>query len=234
MLRICSLIATIALVLAVAAAEARPPTGKCRSPNGDVVSINRNVVAYELGRPPTGSGAVSGRLIGCLRATGNKVALSSSTFGDFWFHRPARAVKVRGSTIGFAAVLDAGYGSSFATVITLVDMRRPDKTAGVSASGLIGSLDFELARTGRDLTARRSAAWIQCPDLDDVANADPRPNCVRAGLSVNSVFAVAAGSLKPVRVARSRRIDPLSVRVRDGRVSWLQDGERRSAAMPAA
>ena len=63
-------------------------------------------------------------------------------------------------------------------------------------------------------------------------NADPRPNCVRAGRSDNAVFAVAAGSTTPVQLASSRTIDPLSVRLRNGRVSWVQGGERRSAPMP--
>jgi len=232
------LAATAASMLGLAVAQARSPTGTCRSPAGDVVAINAQVVAYELGRPDSspGNDALNGRLIGCRRATGNKVQLSGSTFGEYWFDRPARAVKVRGSVIGFAAVLDAGYGSSFQTVISFVDMRRPRSTVGVNATGLIGSLDFALApaRAGRDLTARRSAAWIECPDLDEVDNADPRPNCVRPGLSRNDVFAVTAGSQTPVRLARGRTIDPLSVRLREGRVSWVQDGRRRSAALPAA
>jgi hypothetical protein len=230
------LAATAALTVALPAAEARPPTGKCRSPRGNVQAINRDVVAYELGGPDRSAGndALSGRLIGCLRATGNKVQLSGSTFGEYWYDRPARAVKVRGSTIGFAAVLDPGYGSSFVTQISFVDLRRPRTTVAVDASGLIGSLDFTIAaaRPGQDLTARRDAAWIECPDLDEVMNADPRPNCVRAGLSTNSVFAVSRGSRTPTRLARGRTIDPLSVRVRDGHVSWVQSGRRRSAPLP--
>jgi hypothetical protein len=227
---------TAAVAVAVSVAEARPPTGKCRSARGNVIAVNRLVVAYELGRPDStpGNDAISGRLIGCRRASGNKVQLSGSTFGEYWFDRPARAVKVRGTTIGFAAVVDPGYGSSFATQISFVDMRRPQSTVAVSASGLIGSLDFAIApaRAGAGLVARRSAAWIRCPELDEKMNADPRPNCVRAGRSDNAVFAVAAGSTTPVQLASHRSIDPLSVRVRDGRVSWLQGAERRSAPMP--
>ena len=228
---------TAALTVALPAAQARPPTGKCRSPRGNVVAVNKFVVAYELGRPDStpGNDAISGRLIGCLRATGNKVQLSGSTFGEYWFDRPARAVKVRGTTIGFAALLDPGYGSSFVTQISLVDMRRPRSTAAVGAPGLVGSLDFALApaRAAADtLAERRSGAWISCPDLDERMNADPRPNCVRAGLSENSVFAVAAGSTTPVELASGRTIDPRSVRLRAGRVSWVQDGVRRSAPLP--
>lgn len=223
-----------ALALALPVAEARPPTGKCRSPRGNVLAIDRQAVAYELGRPDSspGSDAISGRLIGCLRATGNKVQLSGSTFGEYWYDRPARAVKVRDSTIAFAAVLDAGYGSSFATQISFVDMRHPRSTVAVSASGLVGSLDFTIAPAGKDLTARRAAAWIQCPDQDERMNADPRPNCVRPGLSVNSVLAVARGSRTPVKLAEGRAIDPLSARIRDGRVSWVVDGRRTSAVLP--
>ena len=158
---------TAAVAVAVSVAEARPPTGKCRSARGNVIAVNKLVVAYELGRPDStpGNDAISGRLIGCRRASGNKVQLSGSTFGEYWFDRPARAVKVRGTTIGFAAVRDPGYGSSFVTQISFVDMRRPRSTVAVSASGLIGSLDFALApaRAGASLEARRSAAWIQLP-----------------------------------------------------------------------
>lgn len=225
-----------ALTVALQAAHARPPTGKCRSPEGNVVAVNRYVVAYELGRPDRspGSDAISGRLIGCLRATGNKVQLSGSTFGEYWYDRPARAVKVHGAIVGFAAILDAGYGSGFVTQISFVDMRRPRSTLAVDAAGLIGSIDFAIAPAppGRDLTSRRDAAWIQCPDRDDVMNADPRPNCVRPGLSTNAVFAVSRGSRTPVRIAAGRTIDPVSVRVRDGRVSWLQGTRRRSAPLP--
>lgn len=225
-----------AAAVAVSVAEARPPTGKCRSPRGNVIAINASVVAYELGRPDStpGNDAISGRLIGCLRASGNKVQLSGSAFGEYWFDRPARDVKVRGTTIGFAAVLDPGYGSSFVTQISFVDMRRPQSTVAVGASGLIGSLDFAVAsaRAGASLEQRRSAAWISCPELDERMNADPRPNCVRAGRSTNAVFAVAAGKTTPVRLASDRSIDPLSVRLRSGRVSWVQNGTRRSAPMP--
>jgi hypothetical protein len=227
---------TAAATVAVSVADARPPTGKCRSARGNVIAINKLVVAYELGRPDSspGNDAISGRLIGCLRATGNKVQLSGSTFGEYWFDRPARAVKVRGTTIGFAAVVDPGYGSTFVTQISFVDMRRPRSRVAVTTSGLVGSLDFALApaRAGASLEARRSAAWIRCPELDEPMNADPRPNCVRAGLSANAVYAVAAGSTTPVRIASHRTIDPLSVRVRSGRVSWVQGGKRRSAPMP--
>jgi hypothetical protein len=230
------LAATVALTATLPVAQARPPTGKCRSSAGNVQAINSRVVAYELGRPSAapGNDALSGRLIGCSRATGNKIQLSGSTFGEYWYDRPARAVKVRGSTIGYGVVVDAGYGSTFATQIAFVDMRHPRAMASVRASGLIGSIDFAIApeREGQDLTARRDAAWIQCPDLDEVMNADPRPNCIRPGLSVNKVFAVSRGATAAVQVGRGRTIDPLSVRLRDGRVSWVQSGRRRSAPLP--
>ena len=101
---------TAAVAVAVSVAEARPPTGKCRSARGNVIAVNKLVVAYELGRPDAtaGNDAISGRLIGCLRASGNKVQLSGSTFGEYWFDAPARAVKVRGTTIGFAALRRPG------------------------------------------------------------------------------------------------------------------------------
>lgn len=221
-----------ASTLALAVADARPPTGKCRSPQGSVVTINRSVVAYELRRSARSGDALSGRLIGCLRRTGNKVQLSGSTFGEYWFDRPARAVKVRGSVVGFAALLDPGYGSSLQTQISFVDMRRPRARVSIPAAGLVGSLDFTIASGRGGLTARRAAAWIQCPDLDERMNADPRPNCVRAGLSENAVLAVGRGSRRAVRIASDRSIDPRSVRVRGSRVSWVRSGRRISAPLP--
>ena len=233
-----TLAAAAALTLLVATADARPPTGKCRSARGVVLVSNSKVVVYELGRPDRspGNDAISGRLIACLRATGNKVQLSGSTFGEYWYDRPARAIRVRGTTVAYAVVLDESFGSNFTTLVTFRDMRRPPAPAAVSATGLIGSLDFAIdpAAPGRELVARRAAAWIECPDLDDVSNADPRPNCTRPGRSINSVFAVARGSRKPVRLARARTIDPLSVGVRDGRVQWVQGGRRRSAPLPTS
>jgi hypothetical protein len=67
-----------------------------------------------------------------------------------------------------------------------------------------------------------------------VINADPRPNCIRPGLSVNRVYAVARRSRTPALLAQGRAIDPLSVRIRNGQVSWIQNGRRRTAAAPVS
>jgi len=233
------LAATVLATASASFADARAPAGKCRSPKGTVLAINRQVVVYKVGRPDTTPGvdALSGPLIACRRASGNKVQLSGSTLGEHWYDRPARAVKVRDSTVAWAAELDDfTFGTSSESNVLFLDMRRPHAWAGVTAGGLIGSVDFEIAPAspGLDLTARRAAAWIECPDLDEVSNADPRPNCVRPGLSVNWVYAVARGSSTPVLLGQGRTIDPLSVRIRDGQVSWIQTGRRRTAAAPVS
>ena len=203
------------------------------------LAINREVVAYELGRPdptPATTRSAGGSSAACARR-GNKVQLSGSTFGEYWYDRPARAVKVRGSTIGFAAVLDAGYGSTLRDA-DLLRRHAPPATRSVAVERVRADRQPRLraragARGPRPHRAPLARHGSECPDLDEVANADPRPNCVRPGASVNAVFAVARGSRTPVRLARSRTIDPRSVRLRDGRVSWVQGGRRRSAALPA-
>jgi len=230
------LAAAVSLTVFASLADGRAPAGKCRSPKGTVLAINRQIVAYKVGRPDTtpGSDALSGRLIACRRASGNKLQLSASTCCEYWYDRPARAVKVRDSTVAWAEDFDETFGAAGQTSIDFLDMRRPRASASVRAGGLIGSVDFEIlpASRGQDLTARRVAAWIECPDLDEDFNADPRPNCIRPGLSVNRVYAVARGSRTPVLLEQGRMIDPLSVRISDGQVSWIQNGRRHSAAAP--
>ena len=94
---------TLLVVGAWAAVEAKAPRGKCRSPTGRILAEGPLVVAYTVGRPSRVEAPppLSGRLVGCLRSTGAKRVLSASAYGDYWFDRPARAVAVHGSAVGY-------------------------------------------------------------------------------------------------------------------------------------
>jgi hypothetical protein len=83
-------------------------------------------------------------------------------------------------------------------------------------------------------------AWITCGPAMDVTElefplrVDPRPNCVRPGPSMKRVFLFTPTSTsKRVRqLARSRGIDPRSLRRSGQMFTWRDRGHRRVAMIP--
>jgi hypothetical protein len=80
------------------------------------------------------------------------------------------------------------------------------------------------------LRATGSIAWTTCPGTGDgnpIANT-PRPNCVDAGDLVK-VWRLDIGSKKSRLLDSGNAIDPSSLRLKSGRVTWVDDGKRRGA-----
>jgi len=78
-----------------------------------------------------------------------------------------------------------------------------------------------------------NVAWIQCPSHQDdpvYATGNPRPNCVKAGLSINRVYVEDAGDTRRRLLAKGRNIDPTSLRLYGTKLTWNQGGRVRSGS----
>lgn len=193
-----------------------------------IVAKSRLVIAYVSGRRQEGSR--SGALAACRRATGRRLELARNAGGDFWFDRPAHSVAVRGGTVGYAEIIDNdGISPTYATIIVVRSLTKPNRSRSLA------SLGADVVKVGSvDVTPRGAAAWSECAEADpDNTNGSPHPNCVQPGDPSNSVVVAAVGA-KPVQIAQGADIDPVSVRIRSGAVSWIQAGQRRSQPIPAA
>jgi hypothetical protein len=120
------------------------------------------------------------------------------------------------------------------THIVLVDARRlvRGRNSARAVVAVVGADHArDVARVGRVVvTSNGDAAWTSCPASQAGAEADPRPNCVRPGAK-DTVWTLKHGSKGSRAVARGTTIAPRSVRLKDARVSWVEDGRHRSAAL---
>ena len=210
-----ALLAFVALLGAAAgSASGGEQATTCRGPAGRTIAEDRSTIVY----------AYRGDLLACRRGEG-PVVLSATADDQYWFPRPA--LDLRGSLVAFAyGTFDQG---------TLIRTEDPGDYLGRRHRVLrVGSGAKAFFRVGSVVASTRaSVAWIQCPVLRNAgenAVRSPYPNCVRPGGSVNSVYAAAAGG-QPRLIARSRGIDPRSLRLLDDRISWRQNGRKRSARL---
>jgi hypothetical protein len=161
-------------------------------------------------------------LYGCLYAKNRGIILAD----DAWYPRPA--VAFSGPRVAFAAEVGEPAENSF-TEIAVDDLRRSllkrRQLTITLPSAKIGSLR---------LRGKTSVAWIECPLEDGFADGNPRPNCVRPGLSRNAVLKRDSDT-SPDRKAdlldEGEGIDPRSLRLGGSTLTWIKDGERRSATL---
>ncbi len=229
--------AVLTLGLLYGPAQAKAPRGKCRSPTATVLGSGPLAVAYK--RRSAEHGVV--QLIACLRSTGRKQVLAPTDDSDF-FDRTARAVAVDGSVVGYASERppDTGASAGASIGIRLIYLREPVGSERATKSVFIGAQqafmgpppDKPYRRVESiDITNRGSVAWIDCPDTGNCFDAlgQYRDARVMAGVA-NST-----GGAAIVELSRGSTIAPRSVRIqgqRTKRVSWKQDGRRRSAPLP--
>ena len=141
-----------------------------------------------------------------------------------WYPRPA--IDVKGLTFGYAADRCDPREGSCDTVLRIFAMTAagPALKREVPSHGDSVKIDsLGLARNG-------SEAWVECPRHGGDFDGNPRPNCVRPGLSVNRVYVLSStgkdGSER--LVAKGMSIDPASVNVSQGRARWTSAGRQHS------
>ncbi len=222
--------ASLSLAMSIVA-DAKARGGKCRSSSATVLAEGPLTVVYKV-EQRNALGTIDSPLMGCDRSTGRKRVLADD-FNENWFDRPARAVALHGSLIGFAvqAIPDGIVPVDF-TIIRFegvrASSRRLEREIQLPGKPKVGSLD---------VTNAGAVAWVECPSTGGFET-DPRPNCVRAGNDINRVIAIAPGTAEDVttgfmKLGKGRTIDPRSVRISRSaeRVSWVQMGRRRSAPL---
>lgn len=221
--------------VALTPAQGKAPKGKCRSPTGTVLASGPLAVAYKRESTEFDEDL----LIACLRSTGRKRVLATT---PDWFDRPARDVAVDGSTVAY--VLEEAPASDSEPQITSIKfalLRKPARadrklgiTVGVSQAQRGPPPDRPYPRVESiDITNRGAAAWIECPDqgsseCDGTAFQREQEKRVVA-------VADSTAPAQKIELSRSASIAPRSVRIegkRTKRVSWVQDGRRRSARLP--
>lgn len=192
---------------------------------GRVVAKSMLVIAYVSGKRREGSR--SGALAVCRRSTGRRAVLARNNQDEFWFDRPAHAVAVRGSTVGYAETeFEDGISPTPRTFVLVQSLAKPTRNRPLAPVydpvAKIGSLD---------VTPGGAAAWIECPEPDpDNVNGNPYPNCVAPGRSINRVVIAPVGS-RPSQVSQGSGVDPVSLRIKNGVATWIQAGQRRAQAI---
>jgi hypothetical protein len=81
------------------------------------------------------------------------------------------------------------------------------------------------------VTPAGGAAWIACPQTSGRAEGNARPNCLKPGRAGKRVFKVEAGTSDVTKLDSGRAIDPRSIRVADGQVTWRNGADVRSAPL---
>jgi hypothetical protein len=209
------------------------PSGFCAAPRSRTIVNNDEARVYSV--PATRRVRGPRETHACLYATNRDVALDD---GREQFAFPPPGMALRGHVLAYAVSIPAEGDFPAETRLIVIDLRRPAPGGGDFAA----LVDVRAARRRDELSeigslelgAGRAVAWIACPGAEsEVDSRDPRPGCVRPGFYAE-VRAVAARPDAEVRVlGRGRRIHPGSLRVRGSRASWIQNGRRRSARLPA-
>jgi hypothetical protein len=164
----------------------------------------------------------------CSKASGQGTPLGAAFDGDYPFLGPA--IDLNGPIVGHA---DQQCDSDFcATSIAATDMRDPHPSQG-NLNGSYGApKPHHLVKVGSVRVARDGTLiWIACPQTKrSKVDGLSTPSCVRAGHR-DTVWLHFRG--KPFqRLDRGRTIDPGSLRLEHGRISWIHGRQRRHAPLP--
>jgi hypothetical protein len=200
----------VAVALAVASpagAEAAP----CPSHGAKIVLRKDSVVVYTRGSAT----------FSCSLVNGRRAELADDSLS---FIYPPRVMAVRGTLLAFVA-LDQEPDDIVATVSVIDTSRVRD-----AYSDTVTGADIGYRKVGSlVLTARGSIAWVACP-VARAQRATPAPECVKPGRAA-AVWSLARGARRPRLLDGSGRIDPRSLRLSGGLVSWVRDGRLRSAPL---
>ena len=162
----------------------------------------------------------------CSKASGEGTPLGAIAAGDYPFLGPV--IDLNGPVIGYATQeCDREFCG---TSIAATDMRHPNDVHGF-LNGSYGAPRPHLVKVGSLQVARGGKLmWISCPqtrrsEVDGLSE----PSCVRAGHR-DTVWLRAKG--EPFqRLDRGRTIDPSSLRLEHGRISWIHGRHRRHASL---
>jgi hypothetical protein len=222
LLLICVLMLLVADPRPVGAAMAKPcpPAGTVR------VAANSKGVAYRTTR--------SRRLVACLRATGHRTFLDLPP--DVVVYPPP-AIDLAGHYVAYALEGTDDPEGEADTTIQMRDLRTshtppqfaPDRGA-VLATRRPNLYDAKVGSLRAQPSG--SVAWIACRTSDNIREewGEPRPTCVKPG-AVDEVRVLRAGRNRAETLAVGRGIDPRSLRLGDGRITWKRHRRTHSAPL---
>jgi hypothetical protein len=162
-------------------------------------------------------------LLGCSFSKREIVSIDAPWEGFAAFRGPT--LHLNGNVLGYATDEDTEENQPGGTSIQVLDLSAPDDAGILVAAG-----PQQFARVG-SLVVRRSGgvAWISCPGFR-FGFGSRRPTCVEPG-HTDRVYKLDAGRKKPTLLARGKRIDPSSLRLRHGFVYWMVNGDSRRARL---
>jgi hypothetical protein len=232
-------VALAAVALPAGSGSAGPSPDVCNPKGSRTIVENREARVYKLPDDPKYTRGFT--IEACEFATNRAVGLDDGAF-DFAFRPPGMRLERSLLAFGWQFDTDPNEGEN-QVIVELVDLRRGAADGGpytvASRDAWPPTAEDHVVKIGSIAFNRRgSMAWIACPASDASFNAvgadntDLRPNCVRAG-ALDSVLVAGPGKGAAVRrVASGRGIAPGSLRRRGSRVTWIQNGRRRSTALP--
>jgi hypothetical protein len=202
-------------------------TPDCRTHTGTTLLENRWV------RVMTRRGHYGLEVDHCYRPNGETIAFALTAQGDHPFPPPAIALSSR--TVAYAVDFAPDPADPFSVRETLVDVEHHPGTGREDWTGADLRSPFRAgfgrrAKVG-SLVVRSSGsvAWIACPMRPPAGSFDP--TCRRPGHR-DEVFRVRAPRGKRETLAVGRGVAPMSLRRVGDRITWVDQGRRRSAPLP--
>lgn len=171
------------------------------------------------------------RVFACLLSTGRRTLLDQPPDTVVY---PPPAIDLTGYYVGYAIEGTDDPEGEEDTIMQVRDLRTSDTPAFFGDAYATSRTDFYDAKVGSvRIRPNGSMAWIACRTRDNIPEewGDPRPSCVRAGAN-DEVRIMSAGESRPRTLQIGHAIDPRSLRLRDGRISWTSRGRTRSAPLP--
>jgi len=198
-----------------ASTPSRPPAtqrqvARCTPRGAHVVVVSHDAVVYTVAGvlragPLPGSRAQGVAVFGCVIGIWKRVALGTV--------RRLEKVALNGTAVAYASSQVQGIDTS-RTDVLVADIRRRHKLFDVPAGRIAIAPSF-VSVDALVVTPDGTVAWIQHGGTAESPG--------------NSVHAASVAKPSDHQLASGPAINPRSLRLVSGTVSWLEDGQRRSA-----
>ena len=198
-------------------------TPACVRAGSVTVASNSKIRVFKRRRETRPRGTRVESTYACLRSTGKTIRLDRPR-GDEGYSYPPPALAVRGTQIAYAIdmVGDPVAGGD-STEVQVRDF-------GSAPSRPLRLRQYSDERVGSvRVSTRGGVTWIACQD-DGLYEGTPRPGCVRAGAR-DSVYKRDSSADHAVELDHGRSIDPRSLRLQAGTITWTSGGRTRSAPL---
>ena len=174
-------------------------------------------VFYRPGDPP--------QMVACAFVRDEPRALDFPSDGQTVFRASVRLAR---TLVAYGYEVSADDGRLGGSGVAVRDVSQPVADEVISTA-TAGPLRFAKV-TDLVLRSTGGVAWISCAGDPDFNWGSPGRVCRHPG-RLNWVYKIDAGARRRTLIGRSRQIDPRSLALRGGRVTWTQGDKRRSARL---